>query len=208
VIHVLSSQRKTGDIVENQAKKGGKMTNIDLTEKQESRLFILGIYPKCPFYKPVPVLIVLVLITLGTWGISYLNFWAAFAYLLFSLLFYFLVMPFTMCKYCYFRITESSIDEEHGRTIKKLLSIDRWREVYLSKHAGQGPWTALMSIIWLLPVVLIIVSFIVDFSLIALVSLIGFIAVLVGNFYYMLLVKCPSCAIKEECHSVFGKQKL
>jgi hypothetical protein len=33
--------------------------------------------------------------------------------------------------------------------------------------------------------------------------LLGFVVVLVGNYYYMLRVKCPSCPIQEECHSSF-----
>ncbi|MFX1416140.1 MAG: hypothetical protein ACFFC0_04970 [Promethearchaeota archaeon] len=57
--------------------------------EKESGLFFLGIYPKCPFYKPVPVLIILILVSLGTVGIYYLNLWAAVGYLLFSTVFYF-----------------------------------------------------------------------------------------------------------------------
>ena len=37
----------------------------------------------------------------------------------------------------------------------------------------------------------------------AVISLIGFTAVLVGNVIYMLRVKCPTCPIQEQCHSSF-----
>jgi hypothetical protein len=179
------------------------MTRMIMVEEQKSKLFFLGIFPKCPFYKPLPVLIILVLIALGTWGIYYLNFWAAVVYLIYSLLFYFLAMPFTMCKYCYYKVKETTIDKEQGKTIEKLLSVDNWREAYLHKHVGQKNWTFFMSIIWLLPIVLIVISFFSNFSIFALISLIGFVVVLVGNYFYMLRVKCPTCAIQEECHSSF-----
>ena len=174
-----------------------------MVEEQKSKLTFLGIFPKCPFYKPLPVLIIFVLITLGAWGISYFSLWVAVAYIIYSLLFYFLLMPFTMCKYCYYRVKETTIVGEKGKTIEKLLSVDNWREAYLHKHVGQKNWTYYMSIIWLLPIILIVISFFKNFSVFALIALIGFIGVLVGNFFYMLRVKCPTCAIQEECHSSF-----
>jgi len=171
--------------------------------EQNSKLSTLGIFPKCPFYKPVPVLIILGLIALGTWGIYYLNLWAAVAYFVYSLLFYFLAMPFTMCRYCYFRVKETTVDKEKGKTIQRLLSVDEWSEAYLKKHVGQKGWTAGMSIVWLLPIVLIVISFFLDFSVFALIALVGFVAVLVGNYFYMIRIKCPTCPIREECHSSF-----
>jgi len=176
---------------------------MTMGEEQKSKLFILGIFPKCPFYKPVPVLIILVLIALGTWGIYYLNFWSAVAYLIYSILFYFLVMPLTLCKYCYFKVKVAATDKETGRTTEKLLSVDQWSESHLHKHVGQKHWTWLMFIIWSLPIILIVISFFRDFSILALIALIGFIAVVVGNYFYMLKVKCPTCPIKEQCHSSF-----
>ena len=179
------------------------MNSTNMVEEQESKLYTLGIFPKCPFYKPFPVMIILVMITLGTWGIYYLNSWAAVAYFAYSILFYFLAMPFTMCKYCYFKVKDTTIDNEKGKAIEKLLSVDNWRESYLHKHVGQKSWTIGMMIVWFLPVVLIVISFFVNFSIFALVSLVGFIGVVVGNFFYMLRKKCPTCAIQEECHSSF-----
>ena len=114
-------------------------------------------------------------------------------------------MPFTMCKYCYYKVTETTIDKKTGKTIKKLMSIEKWRESSgIEKHVGQKNWTYCMSVIWILPIVLIIISFFKDFSIFALISLIGFIAALVGNYYYLLRKKCPTCAMKEDCHSAFS----
>ena len=174
-----------------------------MVEKQNSKLLLLGVFPKCPFYKPVPILIILVLIGFGTWGIYYFSSWVAISYLVYSILFYFLVMPFTMCKYCYFKIKDTAIDEEKEKDIEKLMTVDKWSGLYLHKHVGQKHWTWLMTVIWFLPIVLIVISFFRDFSILAAVSLVSFIAVVVGNYFYMLRVKCPTCAIREECHSSF-----
>ena len=94
-------------------------------------------------------------------------------------------------------------DKSLLKTIEKLLSVDKWSESHLHKHVGQKNWVVLMVIIWFLPIVLIVISFFMDFSLFAVISLIGFTAVLVGNVFYMLRVKCPKCPIREECHSSF-----
>ena len=175
-----------------------------MVEKQDSKLFILGIFPKCPLYTSLQaLLIILALITLGTVGIYFLNLWAAVGYLIYSILFYFLLMPLTMCKFCYFKVKETTVDKEKGKAIEKLLTVDKWRESYLKKHVGQKNWVIFMVIVWFLPIVLIVISFFLNFSIFALIILIGFIIVLVGNFFYMLRVKCPKCAIKEECHSSF-----
>ena len=40
-----------------------------MTEEQNSKILYLGIFPKCPFYKPVPLFIILVLMAFGTTGI-------------------------------------------------------------------------------------------------------------------------------------------
>jgi len=173
-----------------------------MVEKQDSKLFILGIYPKCPFYASLQALLIIsALIALGTVGIYFFNLWAAVGYLIYSILFYFLLMPLTMCKFCYFKVKETTV--EKGKTVEKLLTVDKWRESYLKKHVAQKNWVIFMVIVWFLPIVLIAISFFTNFSIFALLSLIGFIIVLVGNYFYMLRVKCPKCAIKEECHSSF-----
>ena len=174
-----------------------------MVKKQDSKLFFLWIFPKCPFYKLVPLLIILALIALGTVGIYYLNLWAAVGYLIYSILFYFLLMPLTMCKFCYFKVKETTVDKEKGKIVEKLLTVDKWRETYLEKHVGQKNWVIFMVIVWFLPIVLIVISFFLNFSIFALISLIGFILVLVGSIIYLLKKKCPKCAIKEECHASF-----
>ena len=174
-----------------------------MVQEQESKLFFLRIFPKCPFYKPLPVMIFFVLIALGTWGTYHLNLWAAVAYSIYSLLFYFLIMPLTMCKYCYFKVTETTTDEEKGTATEKLMTVEKWSKSHLHMHVGQKNWVLLMSIVWFAPIVLVIISFFSNFSMFALIALIGFVGVVVGNFYYMLKVKCPSCPIREECHSSF-----
>ena len=176
--------------------------------EQKSELYFLGIFPKCPFYKSVQaVLIILVLIALGTVGIYFLNLWAAVGYLVYSILYYFLIMPLWLCKYCYFKVKETRAHRDTGETIVKLLPLDKWNESYCKKHVKHGKrWTWMLSIVWILPIVLIVISFFLSFSIYALISLIGFIVVLVGNFFYMLKKKCPTCPIKECCHSGFGKR--
>ena len=176
-----------------------------MVEGQKNKLFFLGFIPKCPYYKPAPLLINLVIITLGTWGTYYFNIWTAVGYLIFSLLFYFLVMPLTICKYCYFKVTETTTDEGKEKTTKKLLTIEEWGKSHLHKHVGQKNWALLISIIWFLPVVLIVISFFMNttFWIYELIALIGFIAVVVGNFFYMIKIKCPKCPIQEQCHSAF-----
>jgi hypothetical protein len=171
---------------------------------QETDLFYLRIFPKCPFFGSVRALSIIIgLISFGTVGIYFFDFWVSLGYLLYSLTFYFLVMPLTMCRYCYFKITEPSTDDITGVTTEKLLSVDGWAKSHLHMHVGQKGWALAMAVVWFAPIVLVGLSFFSNFSIFALLSLIGFIVVVVGNYYYMLRVKCPSCPIQEECHSSF-----
>ena len=166
--------------------------------EHKSNLTFLGIFPKCSFYKPIRLSIILAMIAIGTWGISFLNIWVAVSYSIYSILFFFLALPLTICKYCYYKTKETT------QTNEKLLSVDKWRELYLEKWVSQGKKVRVfMGIIWLLPIVLIFVSFFLNFSLFALISLIGCIVVLGGNVIYMNRRVCPTCTIKDECHSSF-----
>ncbi|MHA2192669.1 MAG: hypothetical protein ACXAAR_04505 [Candidatus Thorarchaeota archaeon] len=177
---------------------------MNVVLEQESDLFYLKIFPKCPFFGSATALsIILALMGLGTWGTYYLNPWVAVGYLSYSIVFYFLVMPLTMCRYCYFKVTEAMTDEESGKTAEKLLSVDRWTKSHLHMHVGQKGWALAMAIVWFTPILLIGASLFLNFSPFALLALLGFVVVLVGNYYYMLRVKCPSCPIQEECHSSF-----
>jgi len=164
----------------------------------KSNLTVLGIFPKCPFYRPGRLLIILAMIAIGTWGISFLNIWAAVSYSVYSVLFFFLALPLMICKYCYYKTKGTT------QTIEGLLPVDKWRELYLKKWISRGKKVQIfMGIIWLLPMVLIFISFFLNFSLFALISLIGCIVVLGGNVIYMNRRVCPTCTIKDECHSSF-----
>ena len=100
-----------------------------MVEKQKSKLFNLGIFPNCPFFGSLQaVLIILALIALGTVGIQFLNLWVAVGYFLYSIVYYFLVMPLWLCKYCYFNVKETTIVQDTGETIVKLLPLDKWQE--------------------------------------------------------------------------------
>ena len=158
-----------------------------------SNLTFLGIIPKCPFYRPVRLLIILAMITLGTWGISFLKIWASVSYFIYSILVFGLILPLTICKFCFYK-TKMSIQ----------FSINKWRELYLNKWVSQGKIVRIfMGIIWLLPMVLIFISFFLNFSIYAVIALIGLVAMVVGNYLFMVRVKCPKCPIREECHSSF-----
>ncbi|NPD90304.1 MAG: hypothetical protein HGN29_16450 [Asgard group archaeon] len=174
-----------------------------MVEEQKSKFFFFGFIPRCPFYKLIPVLIIFVLIALGTWGIYYLNLWAAVAYLVYSLLFYFVIMPLTMCKHCYFKVIKTSTDEETGKTTKKLMDVDKWGKTLIHKHVGQKNWVWPMFLIWSAPIVIIIIALVRGFNYLPLIALIGFVVVVVGNFFYMIKVKCPTCPIREYCHEAF-----
>jgi len=172
--------------------------------EQKSNLTFLEIFPRCPFYKPVRLSIIFAMIALGTWGIYFLNLWAAIVYSTYSILFFFLALPLTICKYCYYKVKETTIDGKKGKNIAKLLPIDKWKESYLQKWVSQGKKVSVfMGIIWLLPIVLIFISFFLNFSIFALISLIGCIVVLGVNVIYMKRKVCPTCAIKDECKSSF-----
>ena len=146
---------------------------------------------KCPFNTSVlQVVLRLALMVLGTVGLIFLNVWVAIGYLIYYVAFFFLAMPLKHCQYCYYKVKETTLD--------------KWRESYLEKWVGQGKKVRVfMGIIWLLPIVSIIISFFLNFSIFTLISLIGCIVVLVGNVIYMKRKVCTTCAIKDECHSSF-----
>lgn len=170
-----------------------------------STLSFLGIFPKCPFYRSVLVMVLtLALIVFGTIGIYFLNLWAAVVYLLYSAVFYFLAMPSWHCKYCYYKVKETTQDRKKDETVVKLLPLDQWKESCLEKHVGCAKkWGYNFFIIWFLPIVLIVVSFFLSFSIFALISLIGFIVVLAVMLIHIRRKVCPTCAIVDECHSSF-----
>ncbi|MFX1393342.1 MAG: hypothetical protein ACFFAH_07190 [Promethearchaeota archaeon] len=163
----------------------------------------MNILVKCPFYKSgFQWVLRLVLMVLGTMGLYFLNVWVAVAYLIYYILFYFLLMPLKHCQYCYYRVKETTT--EGGKTISKLLPKGKWTECYLKKHVACGKkWGFSFIILWLLPIVLIIISFFLNFSIFALICLIGFVGVLALSLIHMRWKVCLTCAIMEECHSSF-----
>ena len=169
-----------------------------------SKLSFFAVFPKFPFNKSVLQLVKLALIALGTVGLYFLNLWIAVVYLIYSVVFYFLAMPLWHCQYCYYKVKVTAIDRKTGKTIVKLLPVDKWKESYLKKHVDYAKkWGFNFFILWLAPIVLIGISFFLSFSIFALMSLIGFIVVLVVMLIYMKRKVCPTCAIVDECHASF-----
>ena len=105
--------------------------------------------------------------------------------------------------------TRTSIDKESHKPIKVFLTIKEWKESYLDKHVACGKkWGAPnLFVLWFLPIGLIVISFFVNFSLIALISLAGLIVILAVMGDHMTRKVCPECAIKDECHAAFSKNK-
>jgi len=107
-------------------------------------------------------------------------------------------------QYCYYKVKETTIDEKSGKPIVKLLPKDKWKECCLEKHVDYAKkWGFNFFILWFLPIVLIIISFFLNFSIFALISLIGFIVVLAVMLIHMKWKVCPTCAIVDECHAAF-----
>ena len=112
-------------------------------------------------------------------------------------------MPLWHCKYCYYNV--ATTDKKNGKAVMKLLSVEEWKELYLKKHVHSGKklFPPLGLLLWLLPIVLIGISFLVNFSIVALLSLIGFIVMLALMLLYVRWKVCPTCAFMEECHEAF-----
>ena len=177
---------------------------MSMVEEQKSKLFILGIFPKCPFYKPLPLVFIVVQTILGTLGIYFLNLWVAIVYLIYAVSWYFLVQPIVHCKYCYYKSTETKIDDKSEKSIEQLLPKEKWLESCFEKHVDCGKkWSPVMMISWFLPMILIGISLFLNFSIIALITLIGFVCVVATGLAHMRWKVCPTCAFMEECHAAF-----
>jgi hypothetical protein len=144
------------------------------------------------------------LIAFGTVGLSFFNVWVVVVYLLYSAWFNLFIWPVKHCQNCYYKVKEAIVDEKTGKTNLMLLSVDKWKETYLEKHVACGKRYFFHSyILWLGPIVFIPISCFLDFSGFAVISLIGFIAVLAGTLLYVRFRVCPTCAIMDECHAAF-----
>lgn len=140
----------------------------------------------------------------GAVGLSFLSVWVSVVYLSYSLLFFFLLMPSRHCRYCYYAIRDCSAIRNETDIYAGPLSVAEWKESYLEKHVECGKrWSLNLFILWLAPIALIVLSFFLNFSILALVSLAGFIAVLGVTAVDMRRRVCPTCAIRDECHASF-----
>lgn len=163
---------------------------MNMVVKQQSDRTFIAFFPKCPFNRSSQLVLRVALIALGTVGLYFLNMWIAVGYLIYSIVFWFWAMPVRHCQFCYYKLKETTLDE--------------WRESYLKKHVDCGKnWKVNFFILWFAPIVLIGISLFLSFSTTALLSLIGFIAVLAVTGVHMIRKVCPTCAIQEECHSSF-----
>ena len=163
-----------------------------------------GPIQKCPYHKSVLVWIFrLGQMAFGTVGLIYLNSWVAVLYLLYSIVFTFWAWPVKHCKNCYYNVT--TIDKKNGKTIMRLLPMDEWKKSYLRKHVDRGKklFPPLALLLWLLPIILIGISFFWNFSIVTLLSIIGFIVMLAVMLLYVRWKVCPTCAFMEECHAAF-----
>lgn len=156
---------------------------------------------RCPYNKSVLAQTSRIgVMILGTVGLYFLNLWVAVGYLIYSVVFNYVVWPKKSCQYCYYKVIGTSIETEKGKTIKRLLPLEEWKTNYLSKHVASGKaYEKNLFILWLGPFVLIIVSFFLNFSIIALLSLLGFIGLLAVLGINMKSKVCSTCAFKEEC---------
>jgi len=172
-------------------------------EEQKSKLFWLGIIPKCPYYKSVVNIGLLIILTvLGTIGLYFLNVWVAVGFVIYAIFYYLWLNPVKVCPYCYYALKETTI--ENGKTSMKLMLLDEWKESCVQKHVDCGKrWSISFIVLWIGPVILITISFFVNWDIVALLSLIGYILVMIVWSIYMKRKVCPTCAIQEECQSAF-----
>ena len=163
-------------------------------------------YPKCPYNDSIVLLVLRIsTIVLGTIGLMVFNELIATVYLAYSLIYNVVIWPVIHCKHCYYKVKEFKKDEETGEVSVTLLPIEKWKESSLDNHVACGKkWGAPnLMILWLTPIILIIISFLIDFSIYALFILISFIATLALIGIYTRKRICTTCAFMEECHASF-----
>ena len=160
---------------------------------------------KCTYNRPLLQRILkLGILVIGTLGLFFFNLWVAMAYFIYSIVWSLILMPLKHCQYCYFKIKESIIDVNTSKPIMKRISKEKWISSYLRKHVKCAKkWAVNFFILWVIPIVLIVISFFLNFSIYALLSLIGFIVILVTMLLHMRYRVCPACAIKDECFTAF-----
>lgn len=175
-----------------------------MMEVNHKRSFRELFYPSCPFNNSIILTILrLGIIVLGTYGISFFSIWIAGAYLLFSIVYNGFIWPVIHCQHCYYKVKKPVIDNDN--IVIDLLPLDQWKESHLEKHVTCGKkWgSPYLMILWVVPIILIIISLIVQFSVLALVILVSLIAILAGLGAYTIKRVCPDCTFREECHAAF-----
>ena len=168
-------------------------------------------FPKCPFYKSaINVILILILITIGTLGLFFVNVWISFGYLLFSVFYFFFLFPVKHCQYCYYKVKGSPLENDTGEPNRTLIPIEQWKETHLHQHIACGKrWSTGLMIVILGPIGLIGIFLVLNyldngnFLIYALFSLLGFCILLGIMFAYMLRKVCPTCAFQKECHAAF-----
>lgn len=126
-----------------------------------------------------------VMVALGAVGLYYLSMWVSLAYIAGFVLFFFVVMPLKACQYCYFRTDEP---------------LEEWKEKYLQPHSeSMKKWGSAIFLIWGVPIAGIVISFFFNFSVVALVCLIGFVALLSVSSMHLNRSICAQCAILDVC---------
>ena len=185
---------------ENFKKRRKKITELNNTGNTNMELM-----QECPYFTLPHMAFKFGQMAFGTLGLIFLNVWIALVYLIYSIVFNFLIMPLVMCKYCYYKLKETTID--NGKTVREKLPLDQWKESYLEKFVGCAKkWSFNFFIIWFFPIIGIVISFFLSFSIFALLSLISLIVVLAVMMNYTQRKDCSRCAIRNECHSSFGNK--
>lgn len=127
----------------------------------------------------------LIMVAFGAVGLFYLSIWASAGYIVLFFVVFFVVMPLRMCQYCYY---------------KRDTPLEEWKEEYLQQHADcMKKWGSAIFLIWGVPIVGIVASFFVNFSLVAVVCLIGFVALLSLSSRQLRKTVCAHCEILEVC---------
>ncbi len=159
----------------------------------------------CPYNKSLLLWILrLCIMIFGTTGLYFFNLWVSVVYFIYSIVFNFWAMPVKHCKYCYYKVTETTIDKKNERPLEKRVPLEKWKETYLPKHiVCAKKWGINFFILWLIPIVLIIISLFSTYSVYGLISLIIFILSLTGNIIFCKTKICPTCAFQKECFDSF-----
>ena len=144
-------------------------------------------------------------IALGTVGLTFFNEWIAGLYLLYSVIYNVVIWPAIHCQYCYYKVKQPVAENGNKRIVNDLLPKDEWVKSYLPKHVKCGKRWGMpnLTILWFSPIILIGISLLEDFSIYAVIYLIGFIVMLAIQGIYTRYGICPNCAFVEECHAAF-----